>query len=264
MVINIVTIYLLANDRYKSIVAGKEIYYSIFKSKQKKKTKKILLGDSVGDQLFSNVSNNDPVNSLACNAAIGMVGQYILLNNYLQMNNRIDTVYMIFTPFSFLNNLDQIYTYHYFLKPFYNEEYKNQFTETVNKQIDKIPFNKFCRIPVVLTSNWAPNFVSQDSISYSFLSPISIEYLNKIKQLSIKYNFRIKILPTPVRFSLRKEIANINKKEILKTNLKEEFDSYFQNIFYLNDTCFVDKVHLKNAKNYVHYYSNIYSFKESK
>ena len=38
-------------------------------------------------------------------------------------------------------------------------------------QIDKIPFSGFCQEPYILTSNWAPNFKSQDSIDYSFLSP---------------------------------------------------------------------------------------------
>ena len=119
--------YLVLTGKYKVTVAGKEIYQSIFKSKQKKKSKKILLGDSVGNQLFTNTTNNDTLNSLACNQAISMAGQFILLNNYLNSGNKVDTVLLIFTPFSFQNNLDQVFTYHYFLKPFYIYEYKPLF-----------------------------------------------------------------------------------------------------------------------------------------
>ena len=103
-----------------------------------------------------------------------MVGQFILLNNYINAGNEPDTVYLLVSPFSFRNNLDQVYTYHYFLKPFYTDEYKPMFSETVTEQIHKIPYYNFCRIPFILTSDWAPDFSLKDKIDYTFLSPISV------------------------------------------------------------------------------------------
>ena len=97
-------LYLMYGDKYKKMLHGAEIYHSIFKSKQKSKAKKLLLGDSVGNQLFSNVNYNDTINSLACNAAIEMVGHYILLNNYINAGNKFDTVFMVLTPFTFRKN----------------------------------------------------------------------------------------------------------------------------------------------------------------
>ncbi len=254
MVINIRPFYLFFSNKYKNTVAGNEIYYSILKSKQKKKTKKILLGDSVGQQLFPNTSTNDTVNSLACNQAISMLGQYILLNNYLEAGNNIDTVFMLFTPFSFMNNLDQIYTYHYFLKPFYTSEYKKFFSDRVNSQIDKIPFKFFCRLPIILTSNWAPDFVRQDTINYTFLSPISIEYLNRMKQLSVQYNFKLILFPPPIKISAESIIDKINKDEIQETKLVSEFEYYFKEIKYLDDSCFLDGTHLKFPEQYRSYW----------
>ncbi len=247
-------LYLLYSCKYKNRVAGSETYLSIKKSKQKGKAKKILIGDSVGYQLFSNITNNDTINSLACNQAIGMVGHFILLNNYLKAGNQIDTVYLIFTPYSFLNNLDQVYTYHYFLKPFYVKEYMPLFTETIFKQIHKIPFYFVCRDPVILTSDWAPDFTSKDEINFTFLSPVSMEYLAKIKELSTQYKFKIIILPTPTRMSNKKFIEKINKDEIAKTGLGSEFKSYFEKLIYINDTNFIDNVHLKDKNFYVEYF----------
>lgn len=256
LVLYIKPLSLLYKERYKNIVAGREIYHSIQKSKKSKKSKIILLGDSVANQLFFNKNNNDTINSLVCNQAIGMVGQYVLLNNYVNKGNKFNTVYIIFTAFSFQNNLDQVYTYHYFLKPFYIEEYKSLFTETVKKQIGKIPYNYICREPYILTSNWAPDFVSKDKINNSFLSPISIEYLIKIKELSIKNNFKLVILPTPTSLKNKSIIEKMNKSEIIKNNLSSEFKNYFDNIIYLDDSCFVDGTHLKKPKYYTEYYKN--------
>jgi len=252
--IEIFSLGLIYTNIYTYYLPGKEIYQSISKSKQKKNTKKLLLGDSVGRQLFPNSSNNNSINSLACNQAIGMVGHFILLNNYINSGNEIETVFLVFTPFSFRNNLDQKYTFHYFLKPFYKNEFSNLFTENVNHQIDKIPFKDFCRVPHILATSWAPHFESMDKINYTFLSPISVEYLNKIKQLSVKYKFNLIILPTPTNINKKHLIDKLDRKEIVNNNLTDEFKNYFENIIYLDSTYFSDGTHLINPKEFTEYY----------
>lgn len=250
------SLYLLNTGAYKQTVSGSDTYHSIEKSKQKKKTRKLLIGDSVGRQLFENTTYNDTLNSFACNQAIGLVGHYILLNNFLMAGNQVDTVYMLFRHSSFLNNLDEKYTYHYFLKPFYNEEYKSLFTQTVNDQIQKIPFHFICRDPNILTTNWAPDFQTEDEKNYTFLSPISVEYLKRIKDLSIKYGFTLIILPTPTSLNNKQEILTIDKNEIIKNGLANEFNGYFDQIIFLNDTSFMDGIHLNHPEAYTKYYKD--------
>ncbi len=247
-------LYLLIGEKYKETVSGSVVYHVIKKSKQKNKSKKLILGDSVGEQLFSSATNNDTINSLTSQQAIGMVGQYILLNNYLKAGNKIDTAYVLFRPFSFKDNLDQVFTYHYFLKPFFIDEYKALLTKTAHKQIAKIPYKFFCREPYVLTTNWAPNFESKDKIDYTFLSPISVEYLIKMKDLSNKHNFKLIALPTPMNENYRDSVQKINKAEISKHNLNAVFANYFEKIIYLNDSLFADSVHLKKPSFYTSYY----------
>jgi hypothetical protein len=250
-------LYLIYTNKYKYTVAGEEIYAAIFKSKQKKtKSKKVLLGDSVGNQLFRNTTNNDTINSLACNQTISMLGHFILLNNYLNAGNKVDTVYMIFNPYSFRNNLDQVYTFHYFLKPFFVKEYKPLFSKTVYTQIDKIPYSEFCREPYILTSNWAPHYVPPVVKKYPFLSQISVEYLNKIKTLSRQNNFKLIILPTPVSINEKQAIEEIDKNELSNSGLDQEFESYFKNIIYLDSINFIDGLHLKDDK--LPYYTGYY------
>ena len=245
------TIYLLKDDKYKETIYGNEIYYAIAKSKTKTIYKKLILGDSTANQFYNcKKAEPDRAFSLACNQAIGMVGQFILLNNYLCAGNRPDTVYIVYTPFSFWDNLDQVYTYHYFLKPFYYEEYIPLMSETVRKQIRKIPKYQLCHIPYIQTTGWAPTLPSAKR-NYSFLSPICQEYLSKIDSLSQNFKFEWEIVPTFVAEHWRDSVNHFNRQEYATYSYANKLDRYLASIMYLNDSCFVDGIHLKSPELYL-------------
>lgn len=105
---------------YQASVNGAEVYWSLQKSKLKKKVKKLLIGDSVGNLLYNNKKYNDSIYSLTCNQAVSMVGHYILLSNFIDTDaeNLPKEVIVFMTPDSFSNNLDQEFTYHYFFETF--------------------------------------------------------------------------------------------------------------------------------------------------
>lgn len=253
-------LYLLNHDRYKRSGAGSEVYYSIHKSMQRNESSPIIvLGDSVARQIFGNKTNDYPIYSLACNQAIGMAGQFILLDNYLKTGNHVNRVYLLLTPNSFANNLDQVYTYHYFLKPFYTDEYYPLLTRTAIKQIHKIPYYYLSRYPHILTSNWAPDFVSKDKPTYRFISPVSAEYMVKMKELSIKYGFQLHIVATPTNARSRQSIENM-KKEAAADHLQDELGDYFKNMLFLDSAEFgPDGVHLMNASKCKEYYARSFT-----
>jgi hypothetical protein len=250
-------LYFLNKDRYKKWVIPNIVYDAIHMSKQNNNLSSIvILGDSVASQLFEHSKYCARIYSMTSVASAGMVGHYILLNNYLKAGNHVDAVYLLFIPESFYNNLHDAHVYNYFLKPFYIEEYYPLFTENVWTQIHKIPYYQFCRFPHILTSNWSPDLSLKDDINYSFISPISAEYLIKIKELSIKHNFKMVIVPMPARLSKKSCFEKMNKKEIANYHLENEFKDYFKNILYLPDSNFRDDTHLKNPENYREYYLN--------
>lgn len=241
---------LLSKDDYQDIVKGAEVYHSINKSKQKSDSKILIIGDSVGNQLFSNHEAKDSINSLACNQAIGVIGQYLILQNYLETGNKPNVVYLLYTPFSFSNNLNQIHTFHYFLKPFYKAEYKNDFSSKVFEQIDKIPFAKLSQEPFILTSNWSPDFSPSDEKNYTFLSPISISYLGKMKSLCYSKGIEFHTIPTPTKKTRKTKVNQFNPNEYIGIEIENEMKFYLNNIIYLEDNAFKDHVHLKKAEKY--------------
>jgi hypothetical protein len=251
--LELVSSILLTTNIYLRIAyPGWETYNSLKKSKKKNKSKILLLGDSVGNQLFPNEENKDEINSLACNQAISLVGHFALLQNYMKAGNKVDKVILLFTPFSFGNNLDQVFTYHYFLKPFYNSDYIPMFSSTVEKQIEKIPYCNFVQVPHIKITSWSPNYNSIDEKKYTFLSPISVEYLSKIKALSIQYNFEFDIIPTPVSIEKKAIIEKMDLNEVTINNFNEEFNNYFSDIVYLESSEFKDGTHLNEPEKYSH------------
>jgi hypothetical protein len=248
-----VSAFFIVTDLFLFNYPGKEIYFSILKSRKKSKAKKLLLGDSVGGQMFPNDKQYKGMNSLACNQAIGIVGHFLLLNNYLRAGNKIDTLIMLFNPFSFENNLDQVYTFHYFLKPFNTGKYTPLFTPEVKEQIKKVPYHYLCKVPHIYIKAWAPDFHSADERNFKFLSPISVEYLKKIKELSVDYDFKMILLSTPLCVE-KERLLELDVEEFKNAGVEKEFTHYFDTLMVIDSTEFVDRTHLKEPEEYVKIY----------
>lgn len=255
-IFHIKSFYLLKGDRYTKKVFGSEVYHSIDKSKKKKKARKVLLGDSVGKQMYDNMQENDTINSLACNQAISVAGQYFLLHNYIEAGNKIDTAYIFFTPFSFVNNLDQIFTYNYFVKPFYRDEYAPLFTPLVKQQVQKIPYSGIAWYPAILTNNWTPDFKTTDP-KINFISPISAQYLHKMSDLAKANHFKIVMVSAPVSYKKKPEVDLLNRNEIAANGLQDEFKGFFESIIYLDESNFVDGTHLEFPEKFKDRYKNL-------
>lgn len=243
------TIYLLRHDKYKDVVRAKAIYNAIEKSKKKKSgIKALIIGDSVGFQLFNSTKYNDSIYSLTTNQAISLTGQYILLNNFIAANPDLKNVLMIYTPFAFKRDLNQKYTFQYFLKPFYREEYRQYFSASVENQVKQIPFYFACQFGPVLTSDWSPDYSGPDFNSQpNFISDLSVEYLTKIVALCNEHHIKLIILPTPTRESRREEVK---RYETIVHFPDYDFKDYFSRILFIPDSCFLDDVHLKEAEKY--------------
>ena len=226
-------------NKYEEEVNGGEVYQAINASKKKGKRKKLILGDSVAKQFSESDIDTGIYLNLASNQAISLVGQYCLLSNYIHTKNKIDTLYLIYHPLSFSNNLDNSFTFHYFEKPFYGEEYMKLFTEEVKTQIEKIPFHYLAKYHPVLTSNWSPNYSSEEQ-NKPFISNISRIYLEKIEILCRLNNIHLIILSPPINQKFKNEFS-----EIVKSNTNLRLKSYFEQLNYYPESYFLpDHIHL--------------------
>jgi hypothetical protein len=234
--------YIYWTETYKLEVNGGEVYQAIENSKKKGKKKKLILGDSVTKQFSESDIDTSIYLNLASNQAISLVGQYCLLSNYIHTKNKIDTLYLVYHPLSFSNNLDNSFTFHYFEKPFYGHEYMNLFSEEVKIQIEKVPFHYLAKYRPVLTSNWSPTFSNEEK-NKPFISNISKVYLEKIEMLCRSNNIHFIIVSPPINQKFKNEFL-----EIEKSNKNLLLHSYFKNLKYYPESYFFpDHIHLNKV-----------------
>ena len=241
---------LLAHN-YKVQVNGKEVYAAIKKSQQRQaKTKTLLIGDSVANQLFNNESTNGVVNSLACNQAVSMVGHYLLLKEYLENNDDVDQVVLLYHPQSFANNLDQEFTFHYFLKPFNKRKNKKEFTELVKQQINEIPYHFVSQVPLILRSNFSPAYEGIMRPWADIFSPVSKQYLQKMENLTSAKEIKFIITAPPVRASMQDSISLIDRNVLAEAGLLPLLNDYLNSIQYSEEKHFVDDIHFKEPSDF--------------
>jgi len=205
---------------------GFEVKHSIYKSKKHKKVKKLLLGDSVANQLYSNNDCNGEIYSLASTQAISVAGQYFLLNNFIESNkdDLPDEVIFLYSPFSLGYNFDK-FTYHYFLKPFFNKEYIKYFDKNLLARVEQIPQYKTAQFLLINCSNYSPRY--------------------KIIDICANNGISLKLVSTPIRKSRKNEFGNL-LRNLQKGNKQSELlRQYISSVTYYDDEMFGDPSHFK-------------------
>lgn len=224
---------------------GNEVFKSIYKSKKHKKVKKLIIGDSVAEQLYSANEYNDSIYSLTCNQSIALAGHYCLLDNFLKINKDSlpEEVILFYNPFSLQNNLDK-FAFHYFLKTlYYNNEYENCFDSIVSMRVKEIPYYYTAKLSIIKSINYSPSYTLPDENGDDWLSPISKSYLPKILKLCNDNHIKFVFIPSPIKMSRKSEINAIfnDTTKIMHT--------YIEKISFMNDTLFIDQGHFKH--NYI-------------
>lgn len=250
------SIVLLSNEahyfysgNFKDQIDGWEVYVAQKRSKTKSRNhkKKLILGDSVARQLFpvENERESDSIVSLACNQAISMAGHYFLLSNYIESNaeNLPEEVILLIHPMTLSNNLD-IYAYHYFLKPFYCSEYKQDFSDVLIQRYKQIPLYWSAKLPFIRSSSFTFEYRLPDE-EYNLVSPLTKFYISKILSLCKNNDIIFELYSAPVSIE-KKELVEEKLVDAIASNefYVELLNAYLNSIKYFPATEFYDGVHL--------------------
>jgi len=242
-------------DKFKIYSVGPEVYNAIVLSNKHHVGKDtIILGDSVAKQLITEgLGNNADVIDLTCGQAVSLAGHYALLVNALKNNKQVKQVYLLYHIFSLSNNLNQIFTFNYFVKPFYAHK-NNLFTSKTDEIIKskpywilyKLPITKV--LPVFGNIDYTRKYPNKKFDNGLLLSPTSQEYICKMKSICESNNIDFKIYPTPlsVHHSMLLDSHNLFIDQVKAANLVNEFDGYLSKQIILSDAFYIeDYVHIK-------------------
>lgn len=224
---------------------GREVFRSIKLSKAQSGKGLLILGDSVGQQLYPSQRTYPDAVSLSCNQAVTMAGQYFLLRNYLEANADAlpKKVVLVCSPLCLQNDLDR-FSYQYFLKPFHTREYKPLFSERLLERVRQIPHYRTARLPFIRVSNYAFAYELEPEEEYGLVSPISREYLREMAGLAASKGVSFSLICAPLRESLKEEAQALCLQAEEKGELDAELlAAYRESIVAYPDSLFRDERH---------------------
>jgi hypothetical protein len=229
--------YLINERKFKT--DADMVYKALDKSKVKTKKKKIIFGDSVGSQLFSPYEDADSVYSMCTTGPSGIVGVYVLLNNFIAANEtQGKDFYYVATPHAFASQLKTKYTYNHFVKPFYTWGNRRYFTPSVNDSIHAIPYWYAAQLPFIKISDFQPAYNFTCDTVFSIIPSVAVDYLKLIdsvaKQNHLNFHFVMPFIDERFRDEDHAYLRNI----INQNGLNNIFAGYFENEKFLPDSEF--------------------------
>ena len=237
--------------------ADYKVTEAIVRSRQHHKTKKLVIGDSVGASLYD-TDDNDTITSLAATVALTTVGQYCMMANFLE-NNKDDKpqeVVLILNPLCWNNTLDGGLAYSTFAKNFFNDEFKHYLDGEELSYISKWPYAYLLNQKWFALCPYSTN-VEEHLPKGEFISPQQYRYLQKIIKCCKSNGIKFTLCSGPVRESLKTEVDSLFVGK--KHTDEDVFKKYYATIQYWPDSCFNDKLHLKHnfvPKDYFKLYKN--------
>lgn len=235
---------------------GPELYYALDLAEEKTEYTKVIIGDSVARLIFSPdyQDETDEVCYLATNQAITVLGNYILINRYLENNPQTEEVYYIVRPQSLANPLWFNFSFQYFIVPFYNDTYKQYIDADTGKYIED-RFGKLYATNDIVKSFIENNAYYMDVYlnnvleqqlevrDEKHLSDLTIKYLPKIKELCDSYGVRFKVMAAPLPDTQDNHDWGEFSQQIADNGLSDLLNGYIDGIDYYPESAFGDEAH---------------------
>ena len=205
----------------------------------------LILGDSVALQLFHLHAEPSPrFLNLPSTAAVSVGGQYCVLQRVIDHAPHLRQVYLLMTPRSWANNLDQIFTHDYFCGYFHSPSLVWEvWSLEHDPQLTEAHLGRML-LPNIMAENSYLNRSQSASgvpiVPVGFdpahrLSRASVYFLGKMKHLCRERHIDLKVLPCPCVGNAAQLAA-----------LAPVYDAPIE--FYDPDLFTPDGIHLQNPK----------------
>lgn len=216
---------------------------------------KIVLGDSVCNQVFNSLSEkNDDYMLLGTNQAVTMTGQYIFATRFLDTASEASDIYIVLLPSGFSSDFSSELSYSYFVEPFGKtdcfeylskdtidkmEDYYGSFF--VKKSIINFLDNSCINNKLYLYHNQQSE---DEQTQFDLISQETEFYLKKLYMECKNRSIKLHILPSPMRDTKenRSTLYELGE-EIEDKNLQFIFGDYVERATFYPDDMFKDGVH---------------------
>lgn len=222
-------------------------------SQQDEKTK-LIVGDSVCFRLFDLYREENPDYCIApTNRGVGMSGQYILTEVFLENHPEATDVYLVITTNTLITGYETIHGYQYAVQPFLEtghlqrleeetlDEMRSTYGAFVTNEkmlhfVDESPILKKAYFNV-LNEYFAKNVKTE-------IPHVVETYIVKMYELCEQKGVTMHLLPSPVPDSQERRELEVQLEELYReTKIYPLFPSYYENLTYYPPEYFSDGIH---------------------
>lgn len=215
------------------------------------KHQKLIIGDSVCHQLFNPFQiYNDVYCTVGSNQAITMIGQYLLIKEFLENHEETTDVYLVLCAIEGSGLDHGIWAYQYMVTPFTEAGLlENVLPKTENELDEK--FGKLFMTPDVIQFIDASPLVKKLFLN-SFYNKhydntvMSFEYLQLIVDLCAEREVEFHLLHSPMRESSYEDMKVQREKDLnacRNEDMREYIEEYYRSIVFYPDEYFGDSIH---------------------
>lgn len=246
---------------YENFGANEIIPY-IERVQEKNSYTKLIIGDSVCNQIFERYYGEDDEYCICgTNQAVTIAGQYILAEEFVKSHENITDIYLIVIMDSLTSGYNAQFGYQYAVMPFVETDTIDALDEDTQKEIAGMYGRIFCKKEVVEIIHKSPlcmklylNALAQKDQTFprkqqGIISDLTYQYLAKLKELCDKEGIRFHLIPGPHADSDDQHI----RVEQVRREAEEKGDlhgigEYLDQITFYPEGIFRDRVHFDEDK----------------
>ncbi len=222
------------------------------KAKKQDGTTKVILGDSIANQIFRGFEEENPdYTIIGTNAAFMVTGQYALLTDYLNHHDMVTDVYLVMHPLPLTRTFDTEWSYRYSVMVLSEMGLYDCFSESSKKKLEKTYGGFFLNGSVI-------NLIEKSSVIRKLcLSYINInkrpyvqsndfeiadEYVHLMYDLCEDRGAKLHLISAPVSEFFIDQVEE-RKMQFDETWISTVYPNYFEDIFYYPDDWSYDYSH---------------------
>ena len=212
---------------------------------------KLIVGDSVCHQLFNPFQKYNKVYcTVGSNQAITMIGQYLLIKQFLENHSGVSDVYLILNSMTGSGLDNGMLAYQYLVIPFSETGLLQDATDDTKRDLEN-KYGKFFMRPEVIrfidNSPMAKKIYLNTFRNENYDDMImSVQYFDMIMKLCDQYGVQIHLLHSPMCESSREMMIQQKEKDIeacVSDVMREKIEEYYESIVYYPDEYFSDGIH---------------------
>jgi len=226
----------------------RSVYKRVIASQRSIPGETLVVGDSVGQQLFP---FGQARGSLVANGAVFMVGHYVLAFNALEQNPQLKRVVYVGVPQVVGHGLERSRAYTNFIKPFYTFDNFRHFDLPLWTSVAPHPLVLLAAFPSARHLPLSdPDLDDGVERPIGELSNLASHYIRKLHDLCLSRGVTFQMVSPPVSTAVRSETNDWQqmRQQVRAQGLEAAFGDYLDAIQYLPPDAFQDGLHLTGSR----------------